>query len=89
MPTITQIIEWGGVTPPRTPWTWAPKSSTGPVCPSCDCIHGGMDVRAVDRFNPAGPAGFRADFPGAPLRDTRAEAHTDMCDFRRSVVHPG
>jgi hypothetical protein len=41
-------------------------------------VLGSAATRAVGRFNPAGPDGYRATtLPGAPLRATRAEAAAD------------
>lgn len=38
----------------------------------------GDAARAVDRFNPRGPAGYRSSHDtAAPLRSTRAEATAD------------
>lgn len=36
-------------------------------------------ARAVGRFRPEGPLGYRAKYsPGAPLRDSRQEAEADQ-----------
>ncbi len=65
-------------------WTFtnAPSSKTGPICPECQTIHSGSDVVAVDRFNPDGPAGFRAHF-GGEVRATRAAAMSDVCAMKQ------
>ena len=51
-----------------------------PPCPICDRIHDPSDVRAIGRFDPDGPAGYRADLPGAKVRSTRVEAQRDVCE---------
>lgn len=42
------------------------------------------ETRAVGRFRPNGPTGFRAVQDGAPLRSTRAEAVADRCRHRNA-----
>lgn len=55
-------------------------------CPSCGWVHGGDEVVAVGRFDPAAPTRYRAvNVPDAPLRETRAEAMRDVCDTRRAA----
>lgn len=44
--------------------------------PCCDRIIGTDAARAVDRFNPDGPAGYRAR-SGGPLRASRVDAVRD------------
>lgn len=55
-------------------------------CHNCHHQHLGDDARVVDRFKPA-PAGFRANYDGAPLRETRSAAVADMC-ARRAGSRP-
>ena len=51
----------------------------GPTCPVCGHIHRPeSSTHAVGRFTWAVPL-YRADFDGAPLRATRAEADADVC----------
>lgn len=50
-------------------------------CHNCRSTHRGDDARMVGRFTP-NPAGFRANYDGAPLRDTRSAAVADMCAKR-------
>lgn len=48
-------------------------------------INGSDAARAVGRFNPTGPIGYKASTaPNAPLRATRAEAVTDERAHRES-----
>ena len=74
--------------PPRHLERFAPPTgdamSIGPTCPACSHIHTSTDARGVDRFAPT-PHVYRADFPGAPLRPTRAEAVADMCRRRQEA----
>lgn len=56
--------------------------AAAPVCDRCGRRHAATDAPAVDRFDPAIPAGFRAAYRGAPLRLTREAAITDMCRYR-------
>lgn len=56
-------------------------------------VIGSDAARAVGRFNPKGPDGYRAaSMPDAPLRATRAEAVNDetaylaACDFASGVT---
>lgn len=46
-------------------------------CGACGRVHHSQMARAVNRFT--GNHIFRADYPGAPLRNTRAKAVLDMC----------
>ena len=57
-----------------------------PVCERCDHRHVGTDARAVGRFQPGGPIGYRADYPGALLRPTRELAMHDACDHRTTTT---
>lgn len=67
------------------------------LCPSCQQTHASDMARAVGRFQPAGPSGYRAK-SGGPLRATRGEAEADEChgrtrsgpdeDSARGVVRP-
>lgn len=50
-----------------------------PARPRCGQVHHPMMARAVGRFDPKGPHGYQANYPGAPLRQSRGEAVTDMC----------
>lgn len=50
-------------------------------CPACAHIHGSDYARAVGRFRPEGPTGYRAR-SGGLLRATRAEAEADACRQR-------
>lgn len=52
-----------------------------PPCPQCGFVHASNDARAVGRFTRSA-AGYAADFGGAPVRTTRAEAEADMCTHR-------
>lgn len=45
---------------------------------TCGWAHDSGMAHAVGRFNPDGPAGYRAR-SGGPLRATRAEAAADEC----------
>ena len=58
------------------------------ACPHCHLIHATDWAVAVDRWRPEGPAGYRARYPDAPLRATRAGAIADMC-ARYAVLPPG
>lgn len=58
------------------------------ACPHCHTIHATDWAVAVDRWRPEGPAGYRARYPDAPWRATRAEAIADMC-ARYAVLPPG
>ena len=49
-------------------------------CHLCRSTHLADDARMVGRFAP--PSGFRANYPGAPLRETRSAAVADMCARR-------
>lgn len=62
--------------------------TVAPACPHCHLIHATDWAVAVDRWRPEGPAGYRARYPDAPLRATRAEAIADMC-ARHAVLPPG
>lgn len=50
-------------------------------CATCDHIHATDMARAVGRFQPSGPSGYRARSGGA-IRATRAEAEADECQRR-------
>lgn len=52
-----------------------------PACTKCNTVHPSNLARAIGRFNPNGPLGYRAAMggPAAPLRATRAEAEQDAC----------
>lgn len=54
----------------------APPSKS--VCTGCQTIHGSDATRAVGRFEPAGPKGYKSRL-GGPLRATRAQADGDFC----------
>ena len=57
----------------------------GPPCPVCGYIHRPeSSTHAVGRFTWAVPL-YRADFDGAPLRATRAEADADVCARNRAI----
>lgn len=45
---------------------------------SCGWTHYPGMARAIGRFRPDGPLGYRAE-SGGPLRSTRAEAIADQC----------
>lgn len=47
---------------------------------SCPWKHPSNLARAVGRFNPDGPTGYRGDYDGAPLRPTREQAEQDACN---------
>lgn len=57
--------------------------SVKPPCPDCGHVHTAADIYAVGRFNPGGTIGYRARYPGAPLRASRDEAAKDLCDWRK------
>lgn len=42
---------------------------------------------AIGLFSRQSPR-YRADYAGSPLRATRAEAHTDMCDHYATKENP-
>lgn len=52
-----------------------------PACPKCRAVHHPMMTRAVGRFDPHSPTGYKAEYQDAPLRGTRDEAITDMCKW--------
>ena len=54
-----------------------------PPCPDCGHIHTATDTAAVRRFEPTLTHTFRATYPGAPTRLTRAHAERDMCNHRQ------
>lgn len=58
-------------------------SAMKPACARCGVVHPSDAARAVGRFNPSGPTGYRADVPGAVLRHSRDAAVTDWCDHQR------
>lgn len=54
------------------------------VCPACGFHHAPDDAAAVDRFE-AHASGYRSTLmPDAPLRETRAEAEADTCQWREA-----
>ena len=56
----------------------------------CDrCGWTGHSTIAVGLFTPGGPRGYRGAFVGAPIRGTRDEAVTDMCDRQRDANKAG
>lgn len=52
-------------------------------CKHCNHTHPGTDARAIGRFTPGGPLGYKANYEGSPLRATREEAKQDMCQWRQ------
>ena len=54
-----------------------------PACPDCGRTHVGTDAQAMRRFEPTLAHTFRATYPGAPERVTRAQAERDMCNHRQ------
>lgn len=52
-------------------------------CKQCNHTHPGTDARAIGRFTPGGPLGYKANYEGSPLRATREEAKQDMCQWRQ------
>lgn len=52
------------------------------TCPACEHVHAPDMARAVERFRPSGPVGYRAR-SGGPTRATRAEAEADECQRLR------
>ena len=54
-----------------------------PPCPDCGHTHTIADTVAVRRFEPTLAHTFRATYPGAPTRLTRAHAERDMCHHRQ------
>ena len=57
--------------------------SVKPPCPDCGHVHTAADIYTAGRFNPDGPIGYTARYPGAPLRASREEAVKDMCKWRQ------
>ena len=53
------------------------------ACPLCGATHTSTDTVAMHRFDPNRPTAFRALYPFAPERATRAEAERDACRFRQ------
>lgn len=53
-------------------------------CKHCNHIHAGDDARAIGRFAPGGPIGYKAKYEGSPLRTTRKQAKQDMCQWRQN-----
>lgn len=54
----------------------------GPCECTCHTRRGRPETRAVGRFDPNGPHGYRAaSMPDAPLRSTREEAESDERDY--------
>lgn len=57
----------------------------GPTCPVCGYIHRPeLSTHMVGRFTWAVPL-YHADYDGAPLRATRAEADADVCAHNRAI----
>lgn len=54
-------------------------------CKHCNHIHAGDDARAIGRFAPGGPLGYKANYEGSPLRTTRKQARQDMCQWRQRL----
>ena len=52
------------------------------TCPLCGATHS-TDTVAMHRFDPNRPTTFRARYPFAPERTTRAAAERDACRFRQ------
>lgn len=52
-------------------------------CGRCGALHLVTDAPSVGRFRTGGPLGYRARYPGAPLRSSRAEALEDVCNARQ------
>lgn len=48
-----------------------------PPCADCGRVHHSQMARIINRFTL--PHVYRADYRGAPDRDTRAMAERDMC----------
>ncbi|WP_169165130.1 hypothetical protein [Cellulomonas taurus] len=55
-------------------------STRRPPCPRCGRTHHAGYARAVGLFGPSEGIRYRAHYPDAPERRTRAEAVQDMCD---------
>ena len=59
---------------------------TRPPCPRCGHTHSLYTATsAVGRFT--GSPRYRARYDGAPIRDTREEAHQDACDHYTLKEH--
>lgn len=58
------------------------RKTTPAPCPRCDHICTEMGSTSAIGLFSAWPTRYRARFEGSPLRDTRAEAHQDMCRHR-------
>lgn len=58
-----------------------------PPCPKCGHTHSTDWTVAVGRFDPNGIAGYRATYDDAPLRQTRAHAELDMCQYVQRQEH--
>jgi len=55
-----------------------------PPCRDCGHVHTTADTWAIGRFSPSGlAAGYRANYPGAPVRASREKAAKDMCEWRK------
>lgn len=54
----------------------------GPTCPRCGWVHGSDAARAIGVFS--GLKGWRANYPDAPLRQSRDDAETDYCNHQRT-----
>lgn len=57
------------------------------ACDACGYVHAPDDTYAVGRFG-HGPLAFRARFEGSPVRESRAAAESDLCEWRASQVEP-
>lgn len=71
------------------PWWMEPRKprKARPVTPCCSRVIPADAARAVGRFDPDGPIGFRAaDTADAPLRDTRELAVADWHAARCSAA---
>lgn len=49
-------------------------------CPSCGQVHPSNAAIAVNRFKPAKTM-WSANYPGAPMRLSRARAEQDWCEW--------
>lgn len=61
-----------------------PAHETRPICPRCDHLHCPSDAYSIGRFSPT-PTRYRANYPNAPIRDTRAQAADDLCNYRAAL----
>ena len=53
------------------------------TCPLCGATHTSTDTVALHRFDHNTPTTYRAHYPFAPERATRAAAERDACRFRQ------